>query len=81
MQVRGPQRADRLTWVVPLVEHPRRTIGPVQGVVLAVAAGVGVASFAGAKLAFPVHVTSDSMAPWVRAGDYGRRLLERGGAR
>ena len=42
-----------------------------RGVVLAVAAGVAVASLAGARLAFPIHVTSNSMAPWVRAGDYG----------
>lgn len=57
-------------------------MGPVRGVVLAVAAGIAMASFAAAWLVFPIHVTSNSMAPWVSAGDYGvavyTRDVERG---
>ncbi|MFO1037246.1 MAG: signal peptidase I [Geminicoccaceae bacterium] len=38
---------------------------------LAAAAGVALATVGGARIAFPVHVTSNSMAPWLQAGDYG----------
>jgi signal peptidase I len=41
------------------------------GVVLAVGLGLAAAQLAGAGLAFPVRVTSDSMAPYTWRGDYG----------
>lgn len=34
-------------------------------------AGIALAALAGAWLAFPIHVTSNSMAPYLRSGDYG----------
>lgn len=48
-----------------------RLASSVGSVVLAASAGLAMASLAGALLAFLIHVTSNSMAPWVRAGDYG----------
>ena len=41
------------------------------GILAASVAGVALAAFAGAHLAFMLRVTSNSMAPYVRAGDYG----------
>jgi type IV secretory pathway protease TraF len=49
----------------------RSAARPVAGILLASAAGAAVAVLVGAKLAFPVRVTSNSMAPYVSAGDYG----------
>ena len=40
-------------------------------VLVATATGVAIAVFTGRYVAFPVYVTSNSMAPYAVAGDYG----------
>ena len=56
-----------LAWLGPWWRDGRS----VAGVVVASAIGVALATFTGANIAFPVHVISNSMAPYVVAGDYG----------
>jgi type IV secretory pathway protease TraF len=46
-------------------------------VLIAAAAGVAAASLAGAWLAFPVRVTSNSMAPYAARGDLGMAMHAR----
>ena len=50
---------------------------PVVGILLASVAGAAVAALVGAKLAFPVRVTSNSMAPYVGRGDFGVAVYTR----
>ena len=56
-----------LAWLGPWWRDGRS----IAGVLVASAIGVALAAFTGANIAFPVHVISNSMAPYVMAGDYG----------
>lgn len=46
-------------------------VSAVEKVLPALIAGIALASAASAWFAFPIHVTSNSMVPYVHAGDYG----------
>ena len=71
MRQLGEMARQPLTWLTLSDIPSRRTVPSPGNALLVVAAGVAAASLAAAWLAFPIRVTSNSMAPYVRAGDYG----------
>lgn len=78
MQVRQIGRLAHVTTNAQLLPGLRlRAARTATDGLLAATAGLALALLGGAWFVFPIHVTSNSMAPYLRAGDYGVAMYGR----